>query len=103
MDDRDVTLSRRVADAADAWLRDPRDAQIYGRLVTAVLERRAYLQPALGLSADEPGTQPNVILDGLAGEPVTRLGEIIANLDLREVAAATRTAGPASAGTHPRE
>jgi hypothetical protein len=96
MDDRDVLLSRRVADAADAWMRDPRDAQIYGRLVDAVLARRAYLQPVLDLSADEPGPQRSEVLDGLAGEPVTKLGEIIANLDLREIAA-TRSS-PADAG-----
>jgi hypothetical protein len=71
-------------------MRDPRDAQIYGRLVDAVLARRAYLQPVLDPSADEPGPQRNEVLDGLAPEPVTKLGEIIANLDLHEVAAATR-------------
>lgn len=100
MDDRDVTLSRRVADAADAWMRDPRDAQIYGRLVNAVLARRAYLQPRLDLSADEPGAEPTEVLDGLAGEPATRLGEIIANLDLHAVAAASRPlrSSPANAG-----
>ena len=36
-------LDRRVADAAEAWLTDPRDTGVYTRLVAAVAERRAVL------------------------------------------------------------
>ncbi|MBI4940730.1 MAG: hypothetical protein HY830_08285 [Actinobacteria bacterium] len=45
-DDRDdaaARLDRRVAEAADAWLADPRDTGVYARLVSAVTERRAVL------------------------------------------------------------
>lgn len=40
-------LARRVAEAADAWLTDPRDTQTYQRLVDATLTWRAYSQPML--------------------------------------------------------
>jgi len=36
-------LDHRVAEAAEAWLADPRDAAVYARLVAAVVERRAVL------------------------------------------------------------
>ena len=44
---RAATLMRHVAEAADAWLRDPLDAAIYQRLVDATLAWRAHTQPAL--------------------------------------------------------
>lgn len=52
-------LDRRVADAAEAWLTDPRDTGIYTRLVAAVAERRAVLDavprpPLRAVPADEP-------------------------------------------------
>ena len=43
MDRALVLLDARVADAAEAWLTDPRDSGVYARLVAAVTERRAYL------------------------------------------------------------
>ncbi len=91
-------LARRVAEAADAWLTDPRDTQTYQRLVDATLTWRAHSQPMLEgteragrrspmtetlpvpttiedgspESADEPETQPP---DGAAGPQ--RLGNLI--------------------------
>ena len=47
VDERARALDARVAAAADAWLADPRDAGVYARLVTAILARRAYLNPPL--------------------------------------------------------
>ena len=47
MDRHAAWLDRRVAEAANAWLIDPQDAAVYGRLVAAVLRRRAYLEPKL--------------------------------------------------------
>lgn len=40
-------LARRVAEAADAWLTDPRATQTYQRLVDATLTWRTYSQPML--------------------------------------------------------
>ena len=42
-----AVLARHVAEAADAWLRDPLDAGVYQRLVAATLAWRAYTRPAL--------------------------------------------------------
>ena len=47
MDAQGARLARQVADAADAWLRDPRDTQVYARLVAAVELWREHVQPAL--------------------------------------------------------
>ena len=44
---RSATLARHVAEAADAWLRDPLDAGVYQRLVAATLAWRAHAQPTL--------------------------------------------------------
>ena len=57
-------LDRRVADAAEAWLVDPRDTGIYARLVAAVAERRAVLDavPRVALHtapADEDAGTPD--------------------------------------------
>uniref|UniRef100_UPI0005B7E67C hypothetical protein n=1 Tax=Cellulosimicrobium cellulans TaxID=1710 RepID=UPI0005B7E67C len=41
MTDQDGRLARHVAEAADAWLRDPLDAGVYRRLVDATLAWRA--------------------------------------------------------------
>lgn len=43
MDDRAAALARAVAETVDAWLRDPRDAALYVRLLTAVEAWRARL------------------------------------------------------------
>lgn len=46
-DARAAVLARHVAEAADAWLRDPLDAGVYERLVAATLAWRAHTRPAL--------------------------------------------------------
>lgn len=51
MDPRLVLLDRHVAQAADAWLADPRDAGVYGRLITAIEARRQHLNPTLDEAA----------------------------------------------------
>lgn len=75
-------LDRAVAEAADAWLNDPRDYQAYRYLVTAVLARREGIQPALSdalasqdevfdAAADERPARP--IADDLHGDPAAVL------------------------------
>lgn len=59
MDPRLALLDRHVAQAADAWLADPRDAGVYGRLVTAIEARRQYLHPTLDEAAPEPPLDDN--------------------------------------------
>jgi alkanesulfonate monooxygenase SsuD/methylene tetrahydromethanopterin reductase-like flavin-dependent oxidoreductase (luciferase family) len=48
VDDVRALLDHRVAEAAEAWLADPRDAGVYARLVVAVAERRAALDAPRG-------------------------------------------------------
>ena len=40
MDVQEQLVARRVAEAADAWLRDPQDVEVYRRLVAAALAWR---------------------------------------------------------------
>lgn len=58
MDEAVALLADRVAAAADAWLRDPLDAQVYGRLVVATLAWRRVARPTLegldGQAAPDP-------------------------------------------------
>lgn len=75
-------LARRVAEAADAWLTDPRDTQTYQRLVDATLTWRAYTQPMLAGTEragrrspmTEPIPVPTTLEEGSpsAGEPEAR-------------------------------
>ena len=44
MDNETDRLARRVAEAADAWMRDPLDAHVYQRLVAATLDWRTFAQ-----------------------------------------------------------
>ena len=105
MDERLAVLSERVAAAADAWLTDPQDLGVYGRLVHAIRERRAYLNPTLDEHAYEPGAtppdeplppiemQPDEVLDGLADQgPVQQLGSTLRDADPRELLARLRGA-----------
>lgn len=63
-------LDHDVAEAADAWLHDPRDTIAYARLVTAVLRRRSYLQPTLdGAPTGDDGGEPPALGVSLAGDP----------------------------------
>ncbi len=45
-------LANDVAEAADAWLRDPRDTGVYARLVQAVERWRAVTRPTLDSAHD---------------------------------------------------
>lgn len=108
VDERLAALSERVAAAADAWLADPQDAGVYGRLIGAIRDRRAYLNPTLDETpydpeaAAPPGagtprevqpivvtpthTQPDEVLDELAEHhPVQPLGAALRGADPREV------------------
>ncbi|QJW35112.1 hypothetical protein [Cellulosimicrobium protaetiae] len=59
MTDKDGRLARHVAEAADAWLRDPLDAGVYRRLVEATLAWRSgggrVVQGAGGGTLDRDG------------------------------------------------
>lgn len=70
MDTEIDSLARRVAEATDAWLRDPLDTQVYRRLVDATLEWRAGSsltpEPPLDAPVDE------VPSDGADAVPVER-------------------------------
>ncbi len=46
VDEHLAELNQHVAAAAEAWLNDPRDSAVYGRLVAAVQSRRLHLSPA---------------------------------------------------------
>lgn len=75
-------LDHAVAEAADAWLNDPRDHEAYRRLVAAVLTRRANYQPPLGLG-DDPPEQPELADELADRSPVASIGEALASDDLR--------------------
>jgi hypothetical protein len=47
-------LAEQVAEAADAWLRDPRDAGVYQRLVHAIDAWRGATRPQLDLVDPQP-------------------------------------------------
>lgn len=74
-----AVLARRVAEAADAWLKDPADVGVYGRLVAAVTAWRAWALPDLEAASKEdaagdyePGREVRPVGAGLA-ELVERL------------------------------
>jgi hypothetical protein len=46
--------ARQVAEAAEAWLTDPRDVGAYSRLVQATIEWRAYAYPSASASVRRP-------------------------------------------------
>ena len=48
MDTETDRLARQVAEAADAWLRDPLDTHVYERLVRSTLDWRAVAQRTVG-------------------------------------------------------
>lgn len=88
----DVRLAwhdRRVAEAAAAWLAEPRDTQAYTRLVAAAEARRAYLHPQLGdveelQPVPAPQMQPDELLDELAeSSPPEQLGPVTRQLRAR--------------------
>ena len=64
MDSETDRLARRVAEAADAWLRDPLDTHVYQRLVAATLDWRIFAQPSApaapdGSDAGDAGEAPD--------------------------------------------
>ena len=88
-------LAERVAAAADAWLRDPQDAKVYGRLVAATLAWRAADRPPIATCAASSASEPHDADDGApAAEPdpvVTlpprlgdALGDVVAGLQRRQ-------------------
>lgn len=73
-------LDHAVAEAADAWLNDPRDHEAYRRLVAAVLTRRANYQPTLTL--DERSAEQPELDDDLADRsPVAPISETLGSAD----------------------
>ena len=91
-----AAIHERVAAAVDAWLADPRDGNVYQRMVGAVEARRAYLQPPLPDLPPEPDPpvptpehlQDDEALDELADAgdgAVQPVGNLIATGDVRAV------------------
>ncbi|NNG38726.1 hypothetical protein HJ588_05485 [Flexivirga sp. ID2601S] len=82
---------RQVAEAADAWLADARDAAAYGRLVDAVQRRRESLTPVPDVVPDaQPADLPTdaqppdlptdrpLTIDELADQrPPSTLGDVV--------------------------
>ena len=93
VDERLAAINERVAAAVDAWLADPRDGNVYSRMVAAVEARRAYLQPPLPDLPPEPDppvptpehVQDDEALDGLAdGHAAVRpVGDLLVGGDVR--------------------
>jgi hypothetical protein len=57
VDEREAALARAVAEAVDAWLRDPRHAALYARLLIAVevwRARRSKTDDGPTTSVDQP-------------------------------------------------
>jgi len=75
-------LDHAVAEAADAWLTDPRDHEAYRRLVVAVLTRRANYQPPLDLDEDPP-EQPELGDDLADRHPVQPISGVFDPRDPR--------------------
>jgi len=77
-------LARQVAEAADAWLRDPLDTHVYQRLVRSTLDWRVFAQPPVDpaqppVDPAQPPTAADMTGDldadataDLAAEPVER-------------------------------
>lgn len=59
MDTETDRLARQVAEAADAWLRDPLDTRVYERLVRSTLDWRTRAQSPVGASASAVSTPPD--------------------------------------------
>src|SRR5690606_31866795 len=88
-------LDHAVAEAADAWLNDPRDHEAYRRLVAAVFTRRANYQPPLELGEDL-AEQPELD-DALADRnPVAPISDVLDPSDPRD--ALDRLRGSARTG-----
>ncbi|QTE29492.1 hypothetical protein [Pengzhenrongella sicca] len=101
-DARAALLAEAVAAAADAWLRDPQDARVYGRLVAATLAWRdasaasasASASARLGAGPSPESGEPGRADDGATGaDPAVTLpprvgealGDLVAALHRRQV------------------
>ncbi|WP_435737837.1 hypothetical protein V5D56_04370 [Cellulosimicrobium sp. PMB13] len=74
MTDVEERLARRVAEAADAWLRDPLDAGVYRRLVAATLAWRSRTVPDDGPVAAGVDAPPRPVGDARDGDRERREG-----------------------------
>jgi hypothetical protein len=93
VDERLAAINERVAAAVDAWLTDPRDGNVYQRLIAAVEARRAYLNPPLPDAPPEPdppiptpeAVQDDEALDELAdgAAAVRPVGDLLCGGDVR--------------------
>lgn len=77
MDTETDRLARQVAEAADAWLRDPLDTHVYQRLVRSTLDWRVFAQPSVDpapppTTADMTGDLDDDATADLGAEPVER-------------------------------
>ncbi len=69
MDEHLAELNQHVAAAAEAWLNDPRDSAVYGRLIAAMQSRRHHLSPAPD-APHIPGVIPAAEpIEGCADDP----------------------------------
>jgi hypothetical protein len=82
MDERLYALNNRVAEAADAWLNDPRDRRIYSYLVDAIVARRAHVTPQL---ADHPENATLAEMAAPPGEDLDELGDLAAVAPLSDL------------------
>lgn len=78
---------RAVANAADAWLNEPRDVNAYQRLVDAIVRRRAWLHPTLGFAAPNDPEAPPPAQDELTDA----LADISPPVPLAQTVEQTRT------------
>jgi hypothetical protein len=77
VDNQTDRLARQVAEAADAWLRDPLDTHVYQRLVRSTLDWRGFAQATARLAQAPTAADPTVDLGDdataeLDAEPVER-------------------------------
>lgn len=80
--DRPGWHDRAVANAADAWLNDPHDYEVYRRLIVAIRRRRDWLAPTLGFAApneeDPPVSEQPELTDALGEDrPPVRLADAL--------------------------
>jgi hypothetical protein len=107
VDNETDRLARQVAEAADAWLRDPLDTHVYQRLVRSTLDWRVFAQPTAGPAQAPTAADTTVDLGDdatadLGVEPVERrpqrldmlLGGFADELRARTVATPTEQTEP---------